>query len=38
VHPEQKGPTPLWRTLGIYSWHGRHHTAQIVALRARNGW
>lgn len=38
VHPEQEAATPLWRTLGIYSWHGKHHTAQILALRTRHGW
>ncbi len=37
-HPEQKVAVPLWRSLGIYSWHGKHHTAQIVSLRARRGW
>ena len=24
--------------LGVYSWHGRHHTAHITALRERMGW
>ena len=24
--------------LNGYVWHGRHHTAHIMALRQRNGW
>jgi hypothetical protein len=37
VHPEN-GPTTLERQLQIYAWHGKHHTAHISSLRARNGW
>jgi hypothetical protein len=37
MHPEN-GPTTLDRALQIYSWHGKHHTAHITALRGRNGW
>lgn len=33
-HPES-GEFTLWKTLGIYSWHGRHHTAHITSLRKR---
>jgi uncharacterized damage-inducible protein DinB len=36
-HPEN-GPMTLDQLLGVYSWHGRHHTAHITALRARMGW
>jgi hypothetical protein len=36
-HPEN-GPMTLDQMLGIYSWHGRHHTAHITALRERMGW
>ena len=36
-HPEN-GPMTLDQTLGIYAWHGRHHTAHITALRERMGW
>ncbi|MDQ6706871.1 MAG: putative metal-dependent hydrolase, partial [Acidobacteriota bacterium] len=25
-------------SLGLYAWHGRHHVAQIAALRSRMGW
>ena len=24
--------------LELYAWYGRHHTAQITALRQRMGW
>jgi uncharacterized damage-inducible protein DinB len=36
-HPEL-GVMTLERTLALYAWHGRHHTAQIMGLRARRGW
>ena len=37
THPEN-GPMTLDTLLGIYSWHGRHHTAHVTALRARMKW
>lgn len=37
VHPEN-GRMTLDSLLCLYSWHGRHHTAHITALRARAGW
>lgn len=37
-HPEQKKEISLWVLLGMYAWHGRHHTAHITALRERKGW
>jgi uncharacterized damage-inducible protein DinB len=37
VHPE-RGEVRLDTALGLYAWHGRHHVAQIVGLRKRNGW
>lgn len=37
-HPQHTGPLSLTELLGLYSWHGRHHVAQITAQRARNGW
>lgn len=37
-HPEQKKEMTLWYLLGMYAWHGRHHTAHITALREREGW
>lgn len=36
-HPEM-GAVPLWTALGIYAWHGAHHTAHVTALRERMGW
>jgi hypothetical protein len=40
---ETAGPLPpyiflLERVLGLYAWHGKHHTAHITALRDRLGW
>jgi uncharacterized damage-inducible protein DinB len=37
-HPEHGRTMTLAQTLGLYAWHGRHHTAQITALRAARGW
>jgi len=28
----------LEKVLGLYAWHGKHHTAHITALRNRMGW
>jgi uncharacterized damage-inducible protein DinB len=36
-HPE-RGQEKLARTLAIYEWHCRHHTAHITSLRTRQGW
>ena len=36
-HPEH-GLMTLERLLGLYAWHGRHHTAHITGLRERSGW
>lgn len=37
IHPET-GEWTLRQMLGLYAWHGRHHTAHIVNLRKRNNW
>ena len=37
-HPEHKKEMTLWFLLGMYAWHGRHHTAHITSLRERMGW
>jgi uncharacterized damage-inducible protein DinB len=37
-HPEQEKTITLWNLLGLYAWHGRHHTAHITALKDRMGW
>lgn len=36
-HPEHGVRTLDW-LVGLYAWHGRHHTAHITTLRERNGW
>lgn len=36
-HPEN-GPMTVDSMVNTYSWHGRHHTAHITALRERMGW
>ncbi len=38
VHPEHGRRMTLWYLLGLYAWHGRHHTAHITALRERMKW
>ena len=37
-HPQHKKKITLWHLLGMYSWHGRHHTAHVTALRERMKW
>lgn len=34
-HPESKQMTRLEYNLGIYAWHGNHHTAHINMVRTR---
>ena len=29
-HPEHKKELTLWYLIGMYSWHGRHHTAHVL--------
>ncbi len=38
VHPSATKPWTLWHLLGMYSWHGRHHTAHVTTLRERMNW
>ncbi len=38
VHPEHGRQMSLWLLLGLYAWHGKHHTAHITSLREREGW
>lgn len=35
-HPE-RGPMAIDDVLDLYSWHSRHHTAHVTALRQREG-
>jgi len=37
VHPDS-GDWTLEQMLGLYAWHGKHHTAHITSLRDRNNW
>lgn len=37
-HPQQKKQFTLWELLGLYAWHGKHHTAHITSLRERMNW
>ncbi|WP_067931123.1 YfiT family bacillithiol transferase [Alicyclobacillus kakegawensis] len=37
VHPVS-GVWKLDQAIGLYSWHDRHHTAQITSFRKRMGW
>jgi hypothetical protein len=32
------GVVPLEKSLALYAWHGRHHTAHITELRKRMQW
>lgn len=38
IHPEHQKQMTLWYLLGMYAWHGKHHTAHINKLRERKGW
>jgi uncharacterized damage-inducible protein DinB len=38
VNHAERGVQTLGQFLQLYAWHGRHHTAQITALRGRQGW
>jgi DinB superfamily len=37
-HPEYKTTMSIWYILGLYAWHGKHHTAHINSLREREAW
>ena len=38
VHPEHGRRMSVWYLLGLYAWHGRHHTAHITSLKDRMNW
>jgi hypothetical protein len=38
VHPEHQKQFTLWYLMGLYAWHGKHHTAHINSLRERMKW
>jgi len=35
-YPGKPAPVSIWFLLGMYSWHGKHHTAHILAYREAN--
>ncbi|MFT4093660.1 MAG: putative metal-dependent hydrolase [Niabella sp.] len=37
-HPGSQQELSLWHLLQMYSWHGRHHVAQIQGLRRKMNW
>lgn len=37
-HPEHQKEITLWHLLGMYAWHGKHHTAHITTARENYGW
>ena len=37
-HPESNRDMSLWFLLGMYAWHGKHHTAHITSLREQKRW
>lgn len=37
-HPGHQKALSLWHLLGMYAWHGKHHTAHIMELRQQKGW
>ncbi len=37
LHPVS-GPGTIEKYVALYAWHGKHHVAQIRALRQRSGW
>jgi DinB superfamily len=38
IHPQHGKQMSLFYLLGMYAWHGRHHTAHITSLRRKNNW
>lgn len=38
IYPDHEDPLSIWQQMGMYSWHGRHHLAQIANLKIRMGW
>ncbi len=38
VHPQHQKEFTLEEALGLYAWHGKHHRAQILAVKERKHW
>lgn len=37
IHPQYQSRWPLWKVVGLYEWHGRHHVAHITGVRDVRG-
>jgi hypothetical protein len=35
-YPGKPAPVTIWFLLGMYSWHGKHHTAHVLSYRKAN--
>ncbi len=35
-YPGKPSPVTIWFLLGMYAWHGKHHTAHVLAFRIAN--
>ena len=38
IHPASGREMSVWFLLGLYAWHGKHHTKHITALKKSKGW
>lgn len=38
IHPGHGKEMSLWFLLGMYAWHGKHHTTHITSFRKTKGW
>jgi uncharacterized damage-inducible protein DinB len=38
IHPASGREMSVWFLLGLYAWHGKHHTKHITALKESKGW
>ena len=38
IHPASGIEMSVWFLLGLYAWHGKHHTKHITALKKSKGW
>lgn len=37
-HPDDDRQVPIWQSIGVYAWHGRHHMEHVRRLRERMVW
>jgi uncharacterized damage-inducible protein DinB len=38
LHPATGREMSVWFLLGLYAWHGKHHTNHITSLKESKGW